>query len=75
MANENVSSVIMENRTEVIQIDLSKYYNIIVPIFISACLATFMLNVLIIVSYPLIRNLNRVSVLIQLLPKLCRQIK
>ena len=67
MAKENLSSVIMENRTEDIQIDLSKYYNIIVPIFISACLATFMLNVLIIVSYPQIRNLNRVSsILMQL---------
>ena len=67
MAKENLSSVIMENRTEDIQIDLSKYYNIIVPIFISACLATFMLNVLIIASYPQIRNLNRVSsILMQL---------
>ena len=58
----NISSQNMSNETEVAP-DLSKsfQYNVIVPVFILASLATFIINFVIILSYPLIRNLSRVS--------------
>ena len=58
----NISSYNMSNETEVAP-DLSKsfQYNVIVPVFILASLATFIINFVIILSYPLIRNLSRVS--------------
>jgi hypothetical protein len=39
----------------------SVQYRIIVPIFIVACLVTFLMNLFIILAYPLIRKLSRVS--------------
>ena len=60
-------SLKMENRTEELQEDLSKSnvivigYKIIVPILITGCFITFMINLFIISSYPLIRNLTHVS--------------
>lgn len=39
----------------------SMEYKLVVPIFILASFATFLLNVFIISSYPLIKNLSRVK--------------
>ena len=43
--------------------DLAKSmeYKLVVPIFILASFATFLLNIFIISSYPLIKNLSRVK--------------
>ena len=55
----NHSNESMDYETE----DLAKsfQYNVIVPVFILACGATFVVNFVIILAYPLIRNLSRVS--------------
>ena len=35
-------------------------YRVVVPLLIAACLVTFCMNAVIVVSFPLIRNLSRV---------------
>lgn len=38
----------------------SSFYTILVPVLILACGATFILNLVIVLSYPFIRNLSKV---------------
>ena len=54
--------------------DLSKTmeYKLVVPIFILASFATFLLNLFIISSYPLIKNLSRVKTILSK-AQLCRK--
>ena len=49
------------NAEEDLSLSVSSMYTIIVPVFIMACLATFIVNLIIILAYPLIRNLSSVS--------------
>ena len=55
------SSEEMGNQTEILDLSVSFKYNVIVPVFILACFTTFVINFVIILAYPLIRNLSRVS--------------
>ena len=69
----NISSHNMSNETEALDLSKSFQYNVIVPVFILASLATFVINFVIILSYPLIRNLSRVSniqILLKYIPKI-----
>lgn len=67
----NTSSILDEmslvgndtNDTDVMTMEdfsVSIRYTVFVPIFIAACLVTFLMNAVIIVAYPLVRNLSRV---------------
>ena len=38
-------------------------YTVFVPIFIAACVVTFVMNAVILAAFPFIRNLSRVSVI------------
>lgn len=66
-AGQNSFFLKMKNGTNLnttaVEKDLSQsfFYTVLVPIFILACLLTFVMNLVIVLAYPFIRNLTKVQ--------------
>lgn len=63
MANVTSGNETVNDGEDPASVDMSKsiQYTVIVPIFILACFVTFCMNLIIIVAFPLVNRLSRVS--------------